>query len=739
MKRQNVLFPSIDGGNLFAKNQAPVLWITYLLFLIGTATMFDLAVEWPQYATLIGGTHETVAASQRMLVIWVLGAKSLLAFVPAALVVLVLLMISFQWAARVLLGLAWVALFSWMSADILLMTYLGDHLSSFLGYVADMVWAPEKNFGQWTGSTLFFEALILLLGIILWGIFSFLLARWISLRCCKRFPALCSKIGFIAVTLLFLTLSFSVIPASRCIQPVVSEKLFRAMPFPINIRIASQNYPVVLENLSSNSVDLNAHSICDNDGNSISVKGILRKKERMLIQVPKEIGPWKKMALVDGNGQKIKLHWRPSEVMSGAMLNLELLDDNYTRNVDRMLYEGSLSSINSVVEDAIHPKPIEDVGPEHLRHPPNVIIIIVESFRYSALNPHLMKDLDSWSYKGLRFDQHYSGSNCSELGLFTLLYGRVGFVYDSVLQAKIPAQMCTALRQYGYESSYITFCQIDGFARMGDFINSTNFDQLLIKDKIPEANPGSSKDTYEEYWPDGDRWTLAQVRRILDRDSPQFVVAFLNSSHYPYISPPEFWIHKPFGKDLQFFTDRFNAGILVNRYKNSIAFLHDELMKFIRSVDPERNVILITGDHGESFKDDGVFFHGTRPSEIQFRVPCVIVGPGIPPRSIKSVTSHVDLLPTLMHAITGRNTLLRNCHGRDLLNPDFQTSDVLLTPGNNRSHIVCVNDHERKLFLVEINDLRLQRITFGGYLDMDGIPISGTPSEQTHNNSSLDY
>ena len=51
-------------------------------------------------------------------------------------------------------------------------------------------------------------------------------------------------------------------------------------------------------------------------------------------------------------------------------------------------------------------------------------------------------------------------------------------------------------------------------------------------------------------------------------------------------------------------------------------------MKVLRSIDLRHNLVVITGDHGESMGEDGVFRHTTRMSEIQMRVPCVIVGAG---------------------------------------------------------------------------------------------------------------
>ena len=112
---------------------------------------------------------------------------------------------------------------------------------------------------------------------------------------------------------------------------------------------------------------------------------------------------------------------------------------------------------------------------------PNVIMIIFESFRHSAISPGLMKQLDAWSQQGLRLRRHYAGSNCSHLGLFPLFYGRSSLGYYQTLDRHIPPQLLESFRRSGYRITSLTSGEIQGHRRLGEFINNTYCDRILVE------------------------------------------------------------------------------------------------------------------------------------------------------------------------------------------------------------------------------------------------------------------
>ena len=287
------------------------------------------------------------------------------------------------------------------------------------------------------------------------------------------------------------------------------------------------------------------------------------------------------------------------------------------------------STAQEVMRAGLDPAPVDSSAFVKRQGLPNIIMIIFESFRTSALGPGMMKRLDSWADQGLRLERHYSGSNCSHLGLFSLLYGRASFGFHQTLDRAIPPQLLESLRLSGYETTLLTSGEIKGFRRMADFINDKYCDHVI---QVGEFGLESMND-----WPDSDRRKLANVQTIVNeaQDKPQLVFFYLLSSHYRYPCPLEFEIFKESAGFLHFLNPREQIRNHQRRYANSLLFLENEVMNLVQSIDLSRNIVIMTGDHGESMGEDGVFTHASRMSEIQMRTPFVMVGPGIEPRKIR--------------------------------------------------------------------------------------------------------
>jgi membrane-anchored protein YejM (alkaline phosphatase superfamily) len=303
-----------------------------------------------------------------------------------------------------------------------------------------------------------------------------------------------------------------------------------------------------------------------------------------------------------------------------------------------------------VHERMLHP-PATDAEVAAMPRRPHIVVLLLESLRHDALE--LMPRVKAWSENGLRLERHFAGANCSHLGVFALVHARHPLVYFPTLDAGVKPQACASFQHAGYECSFITSGTTQ-WQRMGDYLNTRHFDRV---EEHPHNDPTA-----------GDVVLTRRIRHLLRSDKPQFIVAFFMSTHFPYCYPRAFERHLPV----------LDAGRLLgaspaqrpeiwNRYRNSAAFLDHELGELLAEVDPRQTWVLFTGDHGESFFEDGTLTHCARLSDVQTRVPCALVGQGIAPGTVTGATAHCDLLPTLLHGLTGRPVALRHVHGRDLL------------------------------------------------------------------------
>ncbi|HEX7671609.1 MAG TPA: sulfatase-like hydrolase/transferase, partial [Polyangiaceae bacterium] len=128
---------------------------------------------------------------------------------------------------------------------------------------------------------------------------------------------------------------------------------------------------------------------------------------------------------------------------------------------------------------------------------------------------------------------------------------------------------------------------------------------------------------------------------VRDLPSPQRLLLWVHlfGPHEPYEAHPE----HPFGE-----RD-------VDRYDSEIATADatvGAIVDLVRKARPKA-VVIVTADHGEEFGDHGGRYHGTTVYEEQVRVPLLISAPGaVPARRIATVVQTIDLLPTLLSALS---------------------------------------------------------------------------------------
>jgi hypothetical protein len=296
--------------------------------------------------------------------------------------------------------------------------------------------------------------------------------------------------------------------------------------------------------------------------------------------------------------------------------------------------------------------------------PPNLVIICCDSLRADTFTPERMPRLHAWAQKGLWLRRHYAQTNTSHHGVFTILHGRSPAAFNTTLDAKVPPQLNLTLGNAGYRRTYFSPMAFMGWGRMDDYVTPKTFDDIQIT-------------TCAFYI--GDQLLLTKAARALDRrpgataeGRPQFVFAFMSSTHHPWVYPDAYETHTPVidVDTLGWRRDRFaDRQAVLNRVLNAARFTDDIVADFLDSLDLSENVVVFTSDHGSGLWDDGTLTHGTRASEFQTRVPCFILGPDIPAKAVDHFTGHTDLVPTLLHAVAGRPTKVQHVDGRDLLDP----------------------------------------------------------------------
>jgi Sulfatase len=295
---------------------------------------------------------------------------------------------------------------------------------------------------------------------------------------------------------------------------------------------------------------------------------------------------------------------------------------------------------------------------------PNVFLVLVESLRADVLTPELMPELHAWSRQGVRRTRHYAGTNFSESGTFTILYGLNPLVYNAVLDARVPPPLCEGLRALSYECAYYTGHPTVWWRRE-EFLGPATFDIHTRAQQGP--------------WSDWDRSSLAALLSLTKNAEAggYFGMTFLMSTHYEYRYPPEFERFLPAdepavawsGRDAKDFVS------IANRYKNAVGFVDHLIAETVNAIDTSKSYVIVTGDHAEALGELGRVGHGFDFSDRLVHVPFVLRGPGVDPQDIEGLSLHEDIWPTVLSLVTGaapsehdlrlpskrRGTLLAHC------------------------------------------------------------------------------
>jgi membrane-anchored protein YejM (alkaline phosphatase superfamily) len=134
-------------------------------------------------------------------------------------------------------------------------------------------------------------------------------------------------------------------------------------------------------------------------------------------------------------------------------------------------------------------------------------------------------------------------------------------------------------------------------------------------------------------------------------------IFFLDSTHSEYSFPKDFPLRfEPIAKQIDYLTlNQKEIEPVKNRYRNSIAYIDSLMGRFFSFLKKEglydSATIVITGDHGEEFYEEGAFFHGTHLNRYQTEVPIFCRFPN--QSVLSSEATHIDLFPSLLHSVTG--------------------------------------------------------------------------------------
>jgi phosphoglycerol transferase MdoB-like AlkP superfamily enzyme len=288
--------------------------------------------------------------------------------------------------------------------------------------------------------------------------------------------------------------------------------------------------------------------------------------------------------------------------------------------------------------------------PRRDRTPPNLVIFVQESLgaRYvgSLGGLPLTPNLDRLSREGLYFTQLYATGTRTVRGLEALATGFPPLPAPSVLKLDLAQRdfftLAGLLRGQGYATDFI-YGGVGSFDNMAGFFLRNGFDRVIDQDDF--ENPA-----FVGTWGVSDEDLVAKANEVFRAhgDRPFFALMLSTTNHSPFEFPPgriELY-EQPAGT-------RHNA----MKYAD---YAIGRLFELARQEAYYANTIfLIVADHDPRVQGPELV-----PID-RFRIPGLIIGPGVPKRRFEQLASQIDLAPTLLHlmGIETQHPMI----GRDLL------------------------------------------------------------------------
>jgi phosphoglycerol transferase MdoB-like AlkP superfamily enzyme len=334
--------------------------------------------------------------------------------------------------------------------------------------------------------------------------------------------------------------------------------------------------------------------------------------------------------------------------------------------------------------------------------PLNLVIILQESmgatFVESLGGVGVTPELERLKAQGIWFEQLYATGTRSVRGIEAVVAGFMPTPAQSVVKLSNSQQnfatIASILQQQGYHTQFVYGGEAH-FDNMRGFFSANGFSQMVDENDMPNAQFVGSWGASDEDVFDNAHQQLLQLHQ---QQQPFFSLIFTSSNHEPFEFPDgKISLHEQ----------------PKNTVNNAVKYADWAMAKFIRQAQQsaywQDTLFLIVADH-----DNRVYGSNLIPVE-KFQIPGLILGGSVKPGVISTLSSQIDLAPTLLsmlgvsacHPLLGRDlTLDHTSLGRAFLQFDNyfalmeQDKLTILKP----DHTAVLAHYDQKLKKLTLSD-----------------------------------
>ena len=311
--------------------------------------------------------------------------------------------------------------------------------------------------------------------------------------------------------------------------------------------------------------------------------------------------------------------------------------------------------------------PLQPLSVQTPAKPYNIVWLIAESWRADMLNPDVMPHTWKFAQQAQNFTRNYSGGNGTRMGVFSMFTGLPGNYWFPFLRDHRGAAIIDVLQEQGYDISLYTSA----------LFSYPEFDRTIFS-HVPADRMQALQKNGQPSWMN-DRQNVSDLLRFIDthdQTKPFFGFLFFESPHARYDFPEESVIRRPYMDDINYATVSREAlkndmAQIKNRYINAVHHLDSQFGRILDYLEQhqllDNTIVILAGDHGEEFMERGYWGHNSTFVDEQVRTPLVLWIPGTTAKVHDKLTSHMDVIPTLMPYLGVQNPATDYAMGSDLL------------------------------------------------------------------------
>lgn len=307
----------------------------------------------------------------------------------------------------------------------------------------------------------------------------------------------------------------------------------------------------------------------------------------------------------------------------------------------------------------------------------SVLLIAVESLRHDVVGAvhqglEIMPHLNRLAREGRWFRHAYAQSTHSDYadpclisGLYPLRSARHHYYSNADPWPK--AMLYDVLKAAGYRTAIFS-SQNEAWGNMDAFLGSPHLDEFFDSRLNAAPTHSSEKDSGFSRFVSGarvagkldDAVTVAHLGDWIHRQAasklPFCVYLNLQSSHFPYQIPTGDQPFQPAALNFDASFARYppeKVEVVRNAYFNALHYIDIQLGTVLRNLDElgirDQVLIVVAGDNGEAFYENGHPTHAGPPFEPAIRVACIMHCPGLlSPAVDEGLIQAIDIAPTIL-------------------------------------------------------------------------------------------